>query len=369
MSVGADVPGRNEPCWCGSGKKYKKCHLNRAAEQEIPFEALVQEMRSAWVHKKCSHPRAAPDACDRIVSAHTIQRSRVLQKIVNSSNHVSTFHPLDIAFSTNSFKLKRIGWKAASTFTGFCGRHDSATFKSLEGSDFVGSSEQCFLIGYRALCHEIYQKSGLIRSYPRMRDLVDRGLLPEHQHVLQAYWADLNCSAQKSLKDLQKLKMEADEQLLTMQYSGWKNAVIHCSGDLCVASTGVVSPNRDMAGNALQVLHDQDSDIQQLPFGIEATADGGAAVFTWRTSDAAPNQFVQSLLANDKRKLPHLLVQFIFAFIENTYFSEDWWNSLSPVNRDHLATLAGMGNPSYSDLRWSPSLKFVPWKVLAVVVS
>jgi len=22
-----DKPGRNDPCWCGSGKKYKKCHL------------------------------------------------------------------------------------------------------------------------------------------------------------------------------------------------------------------------------------------------------------------------------------------------------------------------------------------------------
>jgi hypothetical protein len=21
-------PGRNEPCWCGSGTKYKKCHLD-----------------------------------------------------------------------------------------------------------------------------------------------------------------------------------------------------------------------------------------------------------------------------------------------------------------------------------------------------
>ncbi len=21
-----DEPGRNDPCWCGSGKKYKKCH-------------------------------------------------------------------------------------------------------------------------------------------------------------------------------------------------------------------------------------------------------------------------------------------------------------------------------------------------------
>jgi hypothetical protein len=25
----APKPGRNDPCWCGSGKKYKKCHLDR----------------------------------------------------------------------------------------------------------------------------------------------------------------------------------------------------------------------------------------------------------------------------------------------------------------------------------------------------
>jgi hypothetical protein len=23
----ATKPGRNDDCWCGSGKKYKKCHL------------------------------------------------------------------------------------------------------------------------------------------------------------------------------------------------------------------------------------------------------------------------------------------------------------------------------------------------------
>jgi len=26
-NVAAVKPGRNEPCWCGSGTKYKKCHL------------------------------------------------------------------------------------------------------------------------------------------------------------------------------------------------------------------------------------------------------------------------------------------------------------------------------------------------------
>jgi methionyl aminopeptidase len=30
----AKPPGRNEPCWCGSGKKYKKCHL-RADQGQI----------------------------------------------------------------------------------------------------------------------------------------------------------------------------------------------------------------------------------------------------------------------------------------------------------------------------------------------
>jgi uncharacterized protein YecA (UPF0149 family) len=25
--TGARNPGRNDSCWCGSGKKYKKCHL------------------------------------------------------------------------------------------------------------------------------------------------------------------------------------------------------------------------------------------------------------------------------------------------------------------------------------------------------
>ena len=28
------TPGRNDPCWCGSGKKYKKCHLD--ADQKSP---------------------------------------------------------------------------------------------------------------------------------------------------------------------------------------------------------------------------------------------------------------------------------------------------------------------------------------------
>lgn len=30
----SDKPGRNEPCWCGSGLKYKKCHMQADREEE-----------------------------------------------------------------------------------------------------------------------------------------------------------------------------------------------------------------------------------------------------------------------------------------------------------------------------------------------
>jgi SEC-C motif len=362
-------PGRNEPCWCGSGKKYKKCHLNRASETHLPFGALVREMQTAWDQKKCLHPQAAPGVCDRIVSAHTIQRSRVLQRIADSSNHVRTFHPLKPDLSTGRLELRRVGWREASTFTGFCAKHDSAVFKPLEEADFAGSAEQCFLVGYRALCHEVYQKAGLIRSYPRMRDLVDRGLDPEYQRELQGFWANHNAGAEKGLEDCRKLKSVMDEQLLKRDYSGCSRTVIYFRGELCVASAGTVSPNRDMDGNILQILHDPGSAIEELPFGIVTTANGGAAVFSWQACDSAPNRFVQSLLAKGEQKLPGLLVQFIFAYIENTYFSDDWWNSLSRVDREHIESLAAIGDPYDATFNYSPSLTLVPWKITDIVVA
>ena len=27
--------GRNDPCWCGSGKKYKRCHLSKDAAKRM----------------------------------------------------------------------------------------------------------------------------------------------------------------------------------------------------------------------------------------------------------------------------------------------------------------------------------------------
>jgi hypothetical protein len=360
--------GRNAPCWCGSGRKYKKCHLNREFEKPVPFEAIAEAMQSAAAQKWCLHPLAGPGVCDKVISAHTIQRSRILRQITDSSNHVRTFHPINPDFSTGTLQLRRIGWREASTFTGFCAKHDSFAFRPLEEAAFVGSPEQCFLVGYRALCHEIHQKSGILKAEATVRSLVDRGLPVESQKALQEMWTGHEEAVRSGLADFQKLKTVMDRQLLSKDYSKWRRAILSFRGDLCVASTGAVSPNRDWDGKPLQVLHDLESNIQQLPFGIVATADGGAAVFVWQAEDTAPQQFIESLLKRDNRRLPSLIVQFIFAYIENTYFSDCWWESLSGVDREHIESLAGIGDAYYTDFSYSFS-KLVPWEITSVVVA
>jgi len=353
--------GRNDSCWCGSGKKYKNCHWNRESEQPMPADAISAAARRAWEHRKCLHPLAKKGVCDKIVSAHTIQRTRLLEQLIDHDNHVMTFYRSN--FDESGMPVpRRVGWRQAATFTGFCAKHDNETFASIEDMIFDSSAEQCFLVGYRALCHEIYQKHGALRAYPVIRSMVDQGESPGAQEQIQHRYAVMQAGSEKGLSVFESLKARMDQPLLNMDYRSWVNAVITFKGDLCVASTGAISPNRDFDGRQLQTLHDVNASQESLLYGIVPVSTGGALVMTWLNGEIAPQNFVNSLLKISEEYLPSVLVQFMFAYVENTYFSAKWWKTLSEKVQNHIGSLATMGNPYYEDFRYSHSV-IIPWEV------
>ena len=139
--------GRNDPCWCGSGKKFKKCHLDKEREKPLPLPAAAGVVRKAFQQRMCLHPEASADACGKVISAHTIQRQGALSRLVDATGHCLTFYP---AFAQKGQEPQRRGWREASTFTGFCDQHDGKTFAPIETQSFRGTEEQCFLLAYRA---------------------------------------------------------------------------------------------------------------------------------------------------------------------------------------------------------------------------
>lgn len=85
--------GRNQPCWCGSGKKYKKCHLNREAEEEIKLWEAEQSFKKAYGSKYCTVPDTLKNECNgNIVRAHSVSKSMNLKKIARNG-HVYAFIP------------------------------------------------------------------------------------------------------------------------------------------------------------------------------------------------------------------------------------------------------------------------------------
>lgn len=167
----------------------------------------------------------------------------------------------------------------------------------------------------------MYQKRGVLRANPVIRQLVDRGQPESTQREFQHTYAVLEAGTRKGLAAFQSLKEKMDKQLLAKDYSEWSRVAVMFQGDLCIASTGAVSPNWDLNGAPLQVLHDPTAPQHTLLFGVVAVPGGGAVVLTWAKGESAPWHFLKSFLEQGQEKLPGLLVQFMFAYVRNTYFS------------------------------------------------
>jgi hypothetical protein len=338
--------GRNEPCWCGSGKKFKHCHLNREAETPLPFTAIAHATSKAKGYKTCLHPNASDRTCGHVISAHTLQRARVLSAIANSRNHVLSFYP-PRPDNFGRFQLQEHGWRDASTFAAFCDKHDAQIFEPLEIGEFEATGEQCFLVAYRATCWELFRKICATKANTKVAELLDRGA-PEHvQREIQHRLSIQQTGFEKGLQDLRALKALMDRDLLSGTFGGYQMQEFVFEAPMVVASTGSITPNRTLGGRSIQTLHDAAVETQWLAFGVDVSARGVSVVFIWNRESAAPNDYMKEIAALGDHQLPGFLIQFFFAHCENTYFADRWWKSLAQEDQAHIEKLMRNSNPYY----------------------
>jgi hypothetical protein len=151
--------GRNDPCWCGSGKKYKRCHLSREDAPSPNVGDFINAQRHS-TPTLCFHPNASSANCSgKIIKAHTVQRNGGLSQIAKDGHVYTAANDISsVIQNQGEITLKLTGLKTATTFTGFCNRHDTEIFKPIETVPFNPSSEHAFLLAYRVLCKELYAK-------------------------------------------------------------------------------------------------------------------------------------------------------------------------------------------------------------------
>jgi hypothetical protein len=265
--------GRNDPCWCGSGKKFKKFHLKRETQSpDNPFE-VMKKLMSFNRQKLCLHPESEAGKCsDKIANAHTISRAGSLKRIADESNHVLGFDCRAPTLNRTSGRIDviRIGIKKdASTFNGFCTHHDNKTFAPLEDKPFEASDQQCFLLGYRAICRELYQKATALNAMEFLR-VQDQG----RTALEQIYWQNLldrhELGQSAGHRDLVVRKQLFDAALLTESFADCDYFIVWTREVPNVLATFGVTVQFEFHGNRLQDLSDLEKQLDAIYVSIIA---------------------------------------------------------------------------------------------------
>lgn len=352
--------GRNDTCWCGSGKKYKKCHLSRQSEPQLPFAAIRSKL-SGTLPKVCLHPDA-PRGCTKVVRAHTIQRGGVLSQIIDSTQHVLKF---SVLADRRENAVSRVGWKEASTFPGFCGNHDMNFFAPIEREEFTGAPEQTFLLGYRVLCHELFAKRTVDAGMEEARQLVDRGRSDSAQRLIQGHLQSYRSGLDLAASELGEYKSAADATVRTRNFAEWGAAVFRIDGTLGIASAGCANPSWTLSNERVQDLTDTARRAQPLLLGMVPAEPGSGSnyvVFSWPPDCPGIERFVLSVTNLPREQRANALVRIMLAHLESTFCSTEWWRGLSVAQQAEVIRLAEVFGPD-EEKTILGALKLVDWSV------
>jgi hypothetical protein len=284
------------------------------------------------------HPRASKSLCQGpVVDSHTIQRKGPLEKITSANNHVSH---LEFSAHEDRIEVKDVGWKKASTFPGYCGKHDSQIFLTLESTAFSGSHEQCVLQAYRSTCNELYKKRALIESLEYQRNKIDRGLNTDDQINWQLSVNQNILGQTKSMQEIELLWSKFEDAVTENNYDRFSSKCYFFEGDLCLTSSATMQAEFDFKGNKYSDLWDLRNTAELLSHSIMATEKGGAIVFTWLTDERSPQSIVSTFADIDDEDKGDIFAQYCFLNCENTYFSRKWWDALSLSRQEQLKKYA-----------------------------
>ena len=231
--------------------------------------------------------------------------------------------------------VRRIGISNASTFTGFCGFHDNQTFEPIEKYPFQSNQQHTFLLGYRAICKEVFQKKAEMELLSFRRSL-DRGKSIEGQIRFQQFVDDWETGLTSGLNDVEHYKAIYDKSLLSDDFSEVRYCVFRLRATPDFLCSGAAYAESDFEGNSLQEFQDPDTLLEPIAFSIIATDTGGAVVFSWLGNSCVNSKLIRSIDSLSEDQIPHAIARFTFEYFENVFMAPDWWESLSESAKDAI---------------------------------
>jgi hypothetical protein len=337
--------GRNEPCWCRSGLKYKKCHLDREKQTPINIFEVEAKMMAELRDGYCSHPDPATDPCSStITKAHTIQKKGGLAAIAEAG-HVLTVKPTmkELIATDGNPSPHKIGVNNASVFPGFCSRHDDGLFKAIEGKVLSMTKDAAFLFSYRAIAYERFAKEAQLRTASIQRSM-DRGQPFANQAAVQSHLSVYIGGVRIGIRDIGRWKSQFDERLLSGARDDFHFLAVRFDQVLPIVACSAFHPEFDLQGNPLQRLGREGVDFDNITLTVTAFESQTIMVLGWIGSADGPAwALADSFLKVADARKADALIRLLFVQTDNLFLRPSWWDGLSPGDRQAFNVMTRSG--------------------------
>jgi hypothetical protein len=294
-------------------------------------------MRERFLQGHYSHPGEAPDTCGGPpVQAHTVQRNGGLGAIAEDGHVISIKAAYQDMYKNGGKVIPRkMGVRAASTFFGFCSRHDAEMFRPVEYGTVGLTNENCFLLSFRALAYEVIMKRCALSLLPHHREL-DKGRPFDFQVQLQQYVDAMETGVRLGLEALERWKADYDAAFLSGGFNTFRHSALVLDGVMPIVGCGALIPEFDFEGSPLQRLGTE-TDLEHVTLNFTVLDGKTILVVGWIAGEQGPaGVFARSCIQAVEREGPDALIRLAFEHIENVYLRPIWWNSLPATARAAL---------------------------------
>ena len=311
---------RNDPCPCGSGKKYKKCCLNKTEEQQLAdaITYSISNIKNAARIKICLHPNHN-ECSDRIVKAHAIQKKRILESLAENGMVVTMDGTENHVFQSADVK----GQKIATTFTGFCSYHDKTLFQDIEDRDFIGTEKQIFLLSYRTMAWHYHKKcEQLNANCIQFEKMFDRGF----DLSQSAFYKDYLSGLKMGLDDNVREKEKFDTYLLNEQYDMVHSWCWVIPYEISFAISMMTEIEHDILGNTINDIAN-DKKLKHVYLNIIPCKEKSYCIWSWLSeSDTAYRPFVEQFSKLSIRDRENYFNNNLLRWSDALVFSPRLWN-------------------------------------------
>lgn len=326
--------GRNEPCPCGSGKKFKKCCFGKSEEQKYA-EAIIDSQSSLKNDsriKECLYPNHE-ECSERIIKAHAIQNNRILSKLALDGCVITLDGQSNLIFQGSQKK----GRKIATTFTGFCSYHDKVLFQEIEDITFNCSQKQVFLLTYRTMSWHYHKKLEQINAHSIF-----------HENMLKHGY---NISRNPDFKDLVKgfamaevdnivEKQSFDNCLLNKIYDQLSFCVWEIPYEISIAVSMMYGLEHDIRGVKLND-YSEDRQVKNIYLNIFPSNSNSYCIWSWLKSNDDfysdfSNQFMELSIEDRENYLNNQLPRWTDSIVISPHLWNKWGNDIQEALITHV---------------------------------